>query len=87
MKAKSKLGSESGISSVLSPKKSFNTPYPFIKLKDWSLSFTRDQEVKEYFHSNKRNLNPYIDRVQVDTISSESLSLVDEFNILHILMH
>lgn len=87
MKAKNKLSLDSENKTIQTQLKSFNTPYRFMKLRAWGTSFEKDQEMKDYVHSNENNLNQYLERLPININIEESFILVDELNILHILVY
>jgi|GEM_PF-2137845 len=87
MKTNNKMSKGSEDRNIHPSNKSFDTPYRFKKLKLWSSSFIKDQEMKEYVHSNRKKLSQHLERIPIDMNIEKSLSLVDELNILHILMH
>jgi hypothetical protein len=87
METKIRMHIDSEINKIHLPKINFNSVIQFIKFSLRAYSFTKDQEMKEYIHSNKENLNQFIVNRPTDMNIEESLTLVDEFNILHLLMH
>lgn len=78
---------DSDIKNIYSPKKSLNSAIHFIKSGFLNLIFSRDQEIKEYIHSNETTLNQYLEVIPTDMNVQESMMIVDELNILHTLMH
>lgn len=69
------------------PKINFNTAIRFMKFGLWSSSFAKDQETKEYIRSNKKNLIQFLEAAPMEMNNQESLTLVDNLNILHLLVH
>lgn len=87
METKINMHIDSEINKIHLPKVNFYSAIQFVKITLRAFSFTKDQEMKEYIHSNKENLNQYIENTPMEMNVKESLTLVDELNILHLLMH
>jgi hypothetical protein len=87
METKIRMHIDPEINKIHLPKINFNSAIQFMKFSLRAYSFTKDQEMKEYIHSNKENLNQFMENTSIEMNIEESLTLVDEFNILHLLMH
>ncbi len=69
------------------PRINLNSALRFIKSNLWTSSFVKNQEMKEYIHANRKNLNQFLETTATEMNYEESFASVDNLNILHLLIH